>query len=451
MSYHDDYAHQPASAVTVLISASAQPALSRVIEVPSDAPDTWLANAFLLSVGEDPLPDDDADDFRLPQPYPPFAWAPFGRFPDDDETNSSRAFTLPGVPHDLELQRLSTRVPTMGEAKVSIIEQDEPAPDQVRASLTRTRTSLAPRHAGWQTSAASLSVREVNTELADQYGLVQPRLDGSLVVDLGNGVPPNGALVQLLRMLPPVRRLALRAHLRETGLLDRPAFSEADADTVSEGLRVLIDRIGPDGVEQPDDGWLSDDVLHDVERTLGWTSEPQARLASARGSDVRPGASLLRTARDLRIIRRLKGRIVLTSVGKELRALPIRAIGLLAGYAVRGARRSGYHRSADCDDPSAVVALALLSIADGSAVSRADVPGVVARGIAVLKRRATPYGYYETDAYWPGYLDSDALFSESNVAEIIARTLERLVPVGCTESFGEFTPVVRRLAHAALL
>lgn len=451
MSYYDGYAHRSASAVTVLISAPEQPTLNRMIETPTDAPDAWLANAFLLSIGEDPLPEVDAESFRLPQSHAPSPWGSYGRSPFDSEPNPSRAFTLPGVPHSLEVQHVHTRVPAVGEAKVSIIEQDDPVPALVDAALDRTSTSLAPVHASWQTSAAALSVREVNTELADQYGVVQPRFDSSLVVDLGHGVSSGCLLVRLLRVLPPVRRLALRAHLREFGLLNRPVFSEADADALSEGLRVLIDRIGPDGVEQSDDGWLSDRVLHDVERTLGWTSELQARLASARGSDAPPGASLLSTARELRLVRRLKGRIILTNLAKGLRALPTGFIGVLANYAAHGPRHSGYYGSADSNDAQSIVALALLSIADGSAVSRADVPDVVARGGAVLERRAATYGHYGTEHHWPGYLGGDVLFSESNLADIIARTLDRLTPPGYAESFGEFTPAVRSLARAALL
>ncbi|MFA4896968.1 MULTISPECIES: hypothetical protein [Microbacterium] len=186
-SYYDGYVHPSASAVTVLISAPGKPTLNRIIEVPSDAPDAWLANAFLLSIGEDSLTDDDVEDFRLPQAYEPLLWGSYGRSPFDDEPNLSRSFTLPGVPHDLEVHRLHTRAPAVGEPKVAIIEHDDPAPTPVSAAHDRTSTSTSPStststspststvpvNVNWQTSTASLSVREVNTELADQYGVVR--------------------------------------------------------------------------------------------------------------------------------------------------------------------------------------------------------------------------------------------------------------------------------------
>lgn len=451
MSYYDGYVHASASAVTVLISASGQPELNRIIELPGDAPDAWLANAFLLSIGENPLADDDAEDFRLPQAYGPLPWGSYGRSPLDDEANLSRSFTLPGVPHELEVHRLHTRAPSVGEPNVAIIEQDDPDPTPVSAARDRTSASTAPANVNWQTSAASLSVREVNMELADQYGVVQPRFDHSLVVDLGHGVSSGCLLVELLRALPPVRRLALRSHLRETGLLDRPVFSEADAAALSDGLRALIDRIGSNGLEQSENGWLSDDALRDVEQVLGWTSELQVRLASARGSDVSIGASLLSTARELRLVRRLKGRIVLTSVAKALRARPDGFVLHLAHLATHGAGQSGYHRPEDSHESQMIIALALLSIADGSAQSRADVVDVVARGVAVLERRAALYGDYGTEHYWHEYPGGDALFSENNISSIIDRTLDRLEPPGRPESFIQFAPAVRRLAHAALL
>ncbi|MGO1507951.1 MAG: hypothetical protein ACTHZW_01520 [Microbacteriaceae bacterium] len=448
MSFYDGYAYHSASAVTVLISASEQPTLNRMIEAPSDAPDAWFANAFLLAVGEDPLRDEDADGFRLPQPYAPARW---GAYPDEAGSPPSRTFNLPGVPHVLEVRRLQTRTPAAGESKVSVIEEDDSAPDPLTLATDRMNTGPATAHSSWQTSAAPLSVREVNTELTDQYGVVQPHVDPSLILDLGYGISSDCLLVQLLRVLPPVRRLALRAHIREAGLLDRASFTEADAAALFAGLRVLIERIGPDGVEQSDDGWLSDDVLHDVERTLGWTSQLRVRFASARGSDEHPGASLLASARSLRLVRRFKGRVVLTNRAKELHTLPTRYVGLLVDHAVGSSRRSGYFRSADGDEPRAIVALTLLSIADGSAASRRDVAEIVARGVAVLDRRAHPYRHYESDAYWLGDFGDDALFSDSTVEDTIARTLDRIMPTGCADSFEELTPAMRRLAHTALL
>ena len=441
MSYFKGFAHNSATAVRVIVSAPEHPELDRTIEAPNDAPDAWIANAFLLSIGEDPLPYDDAERFALPFTYASSRWPWYG---GHDDGPASRTFTLPGVPYELEAEQVHTRTPAVGEAKVAIIRQDELS-DHVSTTPAREHGPDA-AHANWQSSAGSLDTREVNVELAAQYGVVQPRVDHSLVNDLGPGVRSGCLLLKL----PPVRRLTLRVHLRGGGLLDRPVFSEADVDDLSEGLRVLIDRIGHDGVEQSEDGWLPDDVLQDVERMLREASTSQGRSVSAHGADATAGAALLAKARALRLIRRFKGRIVLTNLAKGLRADPKKIVGLLEAYVALGPRRSMYDYYSHTRESEAAVALTLLSIADGTATCRAEVPDVVARGVAVLKRNRDEYGYgYEDE--WPRYFGNDAPFSEHSIAHTVSGVLDRLTTTDGTEPFSEFTLAERRLAHAALL
>lgn len=442
MSKFNGYAHSPSTTVRVSISAPEHPELERTIEAPSDAPDAWVANAFLLSIGEDPLPDDDADRFMLPSSYAVSRWSQYGEY--GERPTPSPTFTLPGVPHELEADRVQTRRPAVGEPKVAIVDQGESVVDHVSTAPDAT-------HANWQTSAGSLSTREVNTELAAQYGFVQPSFDHSLLNDLGPGVPSGCLLVSLLRALPPVRRLALRAHLRQAGLLVQPVFAEAEIFELFEGLCVLIDRIGHVGIEQSEDGWLPDGVLRDVERMLGWASESQERSASASEAVESPVEALLASARALRLIRRLKGRIILTNLAKDVRAAPTKFAGLLACYAARGTRRPGYDAFIDSGDAHVIVALALLSIADGTAASRADVPGVVARGVTAVKRGMTHYRYDDMGYDYPRHFGGDAPFSDRSIANSITGVLDRLAAAGGAESFREFTPAERRLAHAALL
>lgn len=66
----------------------------------------------------------------------------------------------------------------------------------------------------------------------------------------------------------------------------------------------------------------------------------------------------------------------------------------------------------------------------------------------MLKRDRDGYGYEDE---WPRHFGSDAPFSEHSIAHTISGALDRLTAADRTESFDEFTPAERRLAHAALL
>src|SRR5699024_4257372 len=109
----------------------------------------------------------------------------------------------------------------------------------------------------------------------------------------------------LLVALPPARRLALRAYLADAGLLGPYVLDPEVAAELLTPMRWLIDRLGPDGVEQTEHGELPSWLADEVADAMSWTVAPNS--PSLPGQAL-PGQALLDLARASRFIRRFRGR-----------------------------------------------------------------------------------------------------------------------------------------------
>ncbi|HUG51089.1 MAG TPA: hypothetical protein VLZ78_08840, partial [Terrimesophilobacter sp.] len=242
----------------VEVSVTGHPELSRLIELPRDAPREWLAHAYLLSIGMDP------EAQRLDELEPPVSWS----YDEWDPHYGPRATYAPvsqermrlrGVSEEIELTQRSGFQPKVGDQKVAVFPAEQStAPDRSTAA--------------WQTSPPPFRPDAVNRELARTYGVVLPHFNASV---LAPGPYPYGRkplIDSLLAELSSVRHIALRAHLDDIGLFDEADDSaEADIGQAAEPLLRLFTGIGPDGaVQDPDTGWLPTEFASELASGLGW-------------------------------------------------------------------------------------------------------------------------------------------------------------------------------------
>lgn len=273
----------------------------------------------------------------------------------------------------------------------------------------------------WQSAPAPLRRAHVQLELTRTFGIILPEVDTSGVAELSGEVGHSSPLVSLMLELPPERRLALRAHLMDAGLLDAAPMDEATADALLSGLSWLVDRIGPGGVAQDEHGDFPDSLAREIESAMDW--------APISDSPPSPGHALLTLARSARFTRRLKGRILPTVRTRTIKEKPLRALADMRDAAQRG-RAFAYTWT-----PDHARTLGLLAIADGSGVGTGGVIRSVADGLRVL----TCDGL--------GGSDGDA----ADIARKAVRELmEALAPLGGPGAYGMLTPAVRAFARTQL-
>lgn len=144
---------------------------------------------------------------------------------------------LSAFPHDLDVVVRTAPAPRVGDAKVAVIEPEFPSAPSGGALHD------------WMTDAAPLRVDDVNDELVRAYGAVTPRFDKSALPHRADGRSASSPLRDLVDSLSPARRLALRAHLESTGLLDPFPIEASAVLSATEALRSLLSRVG-DGLPQ---------------------------------------------------------------------------------------------------------------------------------------------------------------------------------------------------------
>ncbi len=137
-----------------------------------------------------------------------------------------------------------------------------------------------------------------------------------------NGPDPGSQSVlrELMHRLPPGIRREFRSYLAGAGL-DGPALVERDvAEAMTAPYRWLARRIGPDGLALTAAGWLPPAVVHEAMTELGWARH---WIGKANREDQTLPVLLLReSAQQLGLIRKIKGRLVLTSAAKRLGMTP---------------------------------------------------------------------------------------------------------------------------------
>lgn len=400
--------------IHVRLAVAGRSEFDRVIELPSGASAEWLVDAYLLSLGIQQ--DDIHSDFDGYLDMHPSRWR-----------TECQTMRLPEVPYEIQVLVTDGRMPEAGDPCVAIVDAEPDAP-----------ASIVGR---WQNDAPPFRVRHINNELAQRFGVVVPHFDDS-GLERGHGIRSSSRLGSLLRSLAPARRLALLIHLEDSEIfVDRPLELSTVASAIAS-LTSLFDYIGAEGLVQDSaTGWVAERDAAVIVGALGWTS------AGADGVSA-PDEALLSLARQSKLIRRLKGRILVTARGRKLlEPGPQTLSGLADAVTVRDNRYGGWSSDTDSCDRT----LALLAIADGSAGTFAELPALVNLGTAAIaEHRRSPRGYDEYGLYGSpfGHTTMDA---DTGVPVNVQRTIDRVAALSEPGQFGVISPAMREVARAALL
>ena len=186
--------------------------------------------------------------------------------------------------------------------------------------------------------------------------------------------PPDASSTQALahRMLPVARRHFL-AYVAAAGV-DQPALVDPEtAAAMAAPYLWLIRRIGHDGIALTEAGWLPPILVQETMAELGW----DRRWIGKGNREVQtvPVLALRETCQELRLIRKFKGRMVLTSSGKGLLEDP-EALWLFLARSL--ANRSRHDAELDA------TLLLLLEIAAGRRTEWSELVGAVAYGLSML-------------------------------------------------------------------
>lgn len=409
------------SMVRIRVTAPTHPPTSRTFDICRGAPLSRLGAAFLLATGR-ARPNGPGEQFDWNGDVESLIRPPAWHFYDDDEFSTEPPTTLniPGIAADCEVEVLTdASAAVIGEPHVRIVDG---SPDAPRAA------------SAWESSPATFHLEHVQHELTREFGLILPDSESVWSRDLNRSFGRASSLRSLAEALPPVQRLALRGHLEDAQILTAPTIDVAKAQSLTQGLAWLIERIGPGGVEQDEHGWLPTDLAREAEQALEWMPMP--------GAPPSPGHALLSAARSLRFIRRLKGRVLPLTHTRALPADPVRAVRELGnGLQLRSRSHSWSGRRDRAET------LALLAIADGTATTSAGLNERVMRGLAAVADNRK-YGSYDEYASHEPIADAE---HEVSARQTVSALMEVLAPLGGRGGYGHFTPAVRAFAHSQLL
>ncbi|MGH3689357.1 MAG: hypothetical protein ACRDT7_04300 [Microbacterium sp.] len=410
-------------ALHVEMSVADRPECTRVIGVPRDAPSYWVIEAYRLSLGLEP------------------EWSEFEWAESDDGADSSplidltpwrsgaQQVAIPGVADVVDVVISGPFTAMMGDPRVTVVDAGPQAPSEQRAAREGS--------AGWQVRRPPFHAGHVEFELAQRFGLVQPHFDSSVGVQLGQGLKSSSPIATLSETLTPVRRLALLAHLEEAGLVAAPPPEASAIESATASLRMLVARIGSDGLEQDQvDGWLPRAAVSEVVDALGWQD------AAADGMPD-PVDALMALARRSKAVRRLRGRVVVTHRGQSLAAGEARAFPQIVEV-LRDAGRAGPYLSGQ----SRKATLALLAVADGSVVTVDEVAGAVAAGESVLasgRDDVRRFSEWTLRSHREGERGRGA-----GETHAVQRVVEGLCALSSPGAFGAVTTAMRAVASAAL-
>ncbi|VXB03660.1 hypothetical protein ARTHRO9AX_10281 [Arthrobacter sp. 9AX] len=229
--------------------------------------------------------------------------------------------------------------------------------------------------------------------------------------------------------VPPGLRREFRSYLHAAGL-DGPATVEADiASAMTAPYHWLTRRIGPDGLSLTAAGWLPPVVVRAAMTELGWAVDLIGKVN--REDQTLPVLQLRESAQRLGLIRKIKGRLVLTYAAKRLFDDP----GGLWLFLVRSIAHRHRH-----DSERDATLLLLLEVAAGKRTNWADYLEAVAFGLGALGWRDPAGAELEPDT----------------VQALLLNAREALLNLGIFERpFGPETNTVKApgqaFARAALL
>jgi len=214
---------------------------------------------------------------------------------------------------------------------------------------------------------AHLDVDAVNRELAlllaaqgdDEGGRSQP------------GIPT--LVAELVDRMPPALRPEFRSYV-DTAQLQLPPEVEAEvAERMVAPFLWLIRRVGPDGLDLTAAGWLSPAVVRQAVAELGW--EDRWIGKQNREDQTWPVRQLREQAQRLGLLRKLKGRLLLSVAARPLLDDPVGLWFFLA--------RSLAHRHRHDAERDATLLLAL-EVATGRGATADDCLPAVGFGLEAL-------------------------------------------------------------------
>lgn len=186
--------------------------------------------------------------------------------------------------------------------------------------------------------------------------------------------PGSESLTQeLTNRMPPGLRREFRSYLHAAGL-DGPATVEADvAEAMTAPYLWLTRRIGIDGLSLTAAGWLPPAVVREAMTDLGWAKDWIGK--AHREDQTLPVLQLRESAQRLGLIRKIKGRLVLTSAAKRLLDDPA-GLWLFLARAIAHRHRHDSERDATL--------LLLLEVAAGKRTGWAHYVEAVSFGLGAL-------------------------------------------------------------------
>lgn len=186
--------------------------------------------------------------------------------------------------------------------------------------------------------------------------------------------PGSESLTQeLTNRMPPGLRREFRSYLHAADL-DGPSTVEADvAEAMTAPYLWLARRIGSDGLSLTAAGWLPPTVVREAMTELGWAKDWIGK--ANREDQTLPVLQLRESAQRLGLIRKIKGKVVLTSAAKRLLDDP-------AGLWLFLARSISHRHRHDSERDAAL--LLLLEVAAGKRTSWADYLEAVSFGLGAL-------------------------------------------------------------------
>lgn len=393
--YYDQPHHHEFQRVTV--AAADTPSVSRTFLTCQGVPHRWLIEAFLLATGQAETRREDLVGDHYNDPIPPSTFRPAFDpvfVADGPAPMSGYLFDAAG----------SGRIAS-GEPRVQILDDD--------ADETAGRQ--------WHSATAPLRREHVQQELTRRFGVVRPEFDTS-----GRREPSSEigspALESLLMALPPSRRLALRAHLVDSGLTGPITLDPVTASRLLAPMQWLVDRLGPDGVDQDERGAVPTRFADEAEAAMKWITVPHAPPS--------PGQALIDLARSSRFLRRFRGRVVPTARARNMAEKPLRALAELQSPAA-------LPRHAFSVRPSAHgLTLARLAIADGSATTPVDVIEQIASGLQTMRSEVDDRPRSEE--------------AQEAATHAVDELMAELAPLGGSGEYGVLNPPVQALARAQL-
>jgi hypothetical protein len=213
-----------------------------------------------------------------------------------------------------------------------------------------------------------LDITAVNNELA----LLFPAASAN-----EHGAGSGSLTTELTNRMPPGLRREFRSYLHAAGL-DGPATVEANvAEAMAAPYLWLARRIGRDGLSLTAAGWLPPAVVREAMTELGWARDWIGK--ANREDQTLPVLQLRESAQRLGLIRKIKGRLVLTSAAKRLLDDPAGLWPFLA--------RSVAHRHRHDSNRDATLLL-LLEVVAGKRSEWADYLDAVAFGLGALGWRS---------------------------------------------------------------